>query len=192
MNKKIEVQFRSNVMNQIAEFGVAAHWKYKDPKKIKENETREYKWMYELLDIMNDSSSQDELIENSKIKLFQDSIYVFSPKGDIFELPKNSTSVDFAYAIHSEVGDKCVATKINGNLQPLKSTLKNGDQVEILTSDESQPSPLWERFAATSKVKSPLSSNSKAIIEVIILVIDAGKIFKSGSFSYNISPDKKS
>jgi len=155
-NKKIEIQFRSNVMDQIAEYGIAAHWKYKDPKKIKENDTKEYKWMHELLELMNQSHSQDELIENSKIKLFDDYIYVFSPKGDVTELPKNSTSIDFAYSIHSEIGDKCVATKINGNLQPLKSKLKNGDQVEILTSNESQPSPLWERFAATSKVKSQL------------------------------------
>ena len=154
--KKIEIQFRSNVMDQIAEFGVAAHWKYKDPKKIKENETKEYKWMHELLDLMNQSTNQDELIENSKIKLFEDNIYVFSPKGDVVELPKNSTPVDFAYSIHSEIGDKCVASKINGSLQPLKSILKNGDQVEILTSKESQPSPLWERFAATSKVKSQI------------------------------------
>ena len=155
-NKKIEIQFRSNVMDQIAEYGVAAHWKYKDPKKIKENDSKEYKWMHELLNIMNQSSSQDELIENSKINLFEDSIYVFSPKGDVIELPKNSTSVDFAYHIHSEIGDKCVASKINGNLQPLKSILKNGDQVEILTSNESQPSPLWERFVKTSKVKSQI------------------------------------
>jgi len=155
-NKKIEIQFRSNVMDQIAEFGVAAHWKYKDPKSIKENDTKEYKWMHELLDIMNQSSNQDELIENSKINLFEDSIYVFSPKGDVIELPKNSTPIDFAYSIHSEIGDKCVASKINGNLQPLKSILRNGDQVEILTSNESQPSPLWERFATTSKVKSQI------------------------------------
>ena len=155
-NKKIEIQFRSNVMDQIAEFGVAAHWKYKDPKKIKENESKEYKWMHDLLDLMNHSVNQDELIENSKIKLFQDSIYIFSPKGDVIELPNKSTPIDFAYSIHSEIGDKCVAAKINGNLQPLKSLLKNGDQVEILTSNESQPSPLWERFAATSKVKSQI------------------------------------
>ena len=155
-NKKIEIQFRSNVMNQIGEFGVAAHWKYKDPKKIKENESKEYKWLHELLELMNESLNQDELIENSKIKLFQDSIYVFSPKGDVVELPVNSTPVDFAYSIHSEIGDKCVASKINGNLQPLKSILKNGDQVEILTSKESQPSPLWERFVKTSKVKSQI------------------------------------
>ena len=155
-NKKIEIQFRSNVMDQIAEFGVAAHWKYKDPKQVKSNDTKEYKWMHELLDLMNQSNNQDELIENSKIKLFQDSIYVFSPKGDLIELPINATPVDFAYSIHSEIGDKCVASKINGNLQPLKSILKNGDQVEILTSSDSQPSPLWERFAVTSKVKSQI------------------------------------
>ena len=84
-----------------------------DPKKIKERDTKEYKWLHELLDLMNTSSSQDELIENSKIKLFEDNIYVFSPKGDILELPKNATPIDFAYSIHSEVGDKCVASKIN-------------------------------------------------------------------------------
>lgn len=154
LNRKIEIQFRSNVMEQIADFGVASHWKYKDPKKIKEKDTREYQWMHDLLDLMNNSTSQDELIENSKIKLFQDSIYVFSPKGDVIELPKNATSIDFAYSIHTEIGDKCAGTKINGKLQPLKTILNNGDQVEIITSDESGPSPLWERFTVTSKVKS--------------------------------------
>lgn len=155
-NKKIEIQFRSNVMEQIADFGVAAHWKYKDPKKIKEKDTKEYKWMHDLVDLMNNSTSQDELLENSKIQVFQDDIYVFTPKGDVIELPKNSTTIDFAYAIHSEVGDKCVGAKINEKMQPLKTILKNGDQVEIIISDESQPSPLWERFAVTSKVKSQL------------------------------------
>ena len=155
-NKKIEIQFRSNVMEQIADFGVAAHWKYKDPKKIKEKDTKEYKWMHDLLDLMNNSVTQDELLENSKIKVFQDNIYVFTPKGEVIELPKNGTPIDFAYNIHSEVGDKCVACKINEKMQPLKTILKNGDQVEIITSDQSQPSPLWERFVVTSKVKTQL------------------------------------
>ena len=153
-NKKIEIQFRSNVMNQIADFGVAAHWKYKDPKKIKDKDTKEYKWMHELVDLMNSSVNQDELIENSKINVFQDDIYVFTPKGDVIELPKNATPIDFAYSIHSQIGDKCVGAKVNGKLQPLKIILKNGDQIEIITSEESQPSPLWQRFAVTSKVKS--------------------------------------
>ena len=87
-NKKIEIQIRSNAMHEIAEYGVAAHWKYKDPKKIKERDSKKYKWMHELLDLMNQSNNQDELIENSKINVFNDEIYVFTPKGKILELPK--------------------------------------------------------------------------------------------------------
>ncbi len=155
-NRKIEIQFRSNIMDQIADFGVASHWKYKDPKKIKEKDAREYKWVYDLVDSMNSSVSQDELIQNSKLKVFQNDIFVFTPKGDLIELPKNATPIDFAYAIHSQIGDKCVAAKINDKLQPLKTILKNGDQIEIITSESSQPSPLWQRFAVTTKVKSQL------------------------------------
>ncbi len=155
-NKKIEIQFRSNIMDQIAHFGVASHWKYKDPKKIKEKDAREYKWVYDLVDSMNSSVTQDELIQNSKLKVFQNDIFVFTPKGDLIELPKNATPVDFAYAIHSQIGDKCVAAKINDKLQPLKTILNNGDQIEIVTSESSQPSPLWQRFAVTTKVKSQL------------------------------------
>ncbi len=155
-NKKIEIQFRSNIMDQIADFGVASHWKYKDPKKIKEKDAKEYKWVHDLVDSMNSSVSQDELIQNSKLKVFQNDIFVFTPKGDLFELPKNATPIDFAYAIHSQIGDKCVAAKINDKLQPLKTILKNGDQIEIITSETSQPSPLWQRFAVTTKVKSQL------------------------------------
>ncbi len=155
-NKKIEIQFRSNIMDQIADFGIASHWKYKDPKKIKEKDAREYKWVYDLVDSMNSSVTQDELIQNSKLKVFQNDIFVFTPKGDLIELPKNATPVDFAYAIHSQIGDKCVAAKINDKLQPLKTILNNGDQIEIITSESSQPSPLWQRFAVTTKVKSQL------------------------------------
>jgi len=155
-NKKIEIQFRSNIMDQIADFGIASHWKYKDPKKIKEKDAREYKWVYDLVDSMNSSVTQDELIQNSKLKVFQNDIFVFTPKGDLIELPKNATPVDFAYAIHSQIGDKCVAAKINDKLQPLKTILNNGDQIEIITSESSQPSPLWQRFTVTTKVKSQL------------------------------------
>ncbi len=160
-NKKIEIQFRSNIMDQIADFGVASHWKYKDPKKIKEKDAKEYKWVYDLVDSMNSSVSQDDLIQNSKLKVFQNDIFVFTPKGDLIELPKNATPVDFAYAIHSQIGDKCVAAKINDKLQPLKTILKNGDQIEIITSESSQPSPLWQRFAVTTKVKSQLRRFSR-------------------------------
>ena len=155
-NKKIEIQFRSNIMDQIADYGVASHWKYKDPKKIKEKDAKEYKWVYDLVDSMNSAVSQDELIQNSKLKVFQNDIFVFTPKGDLIELPKYATPVDFAYAIHSQIGDQCVGAKINDKLQPLKTILKNGDQIEIIASKSSQPSPLWQRFAVTTKVKSQL------------------------------------
>ncbi len=148
-------------MEQIADYGVAAHWKYKDPKKIKEKDAKEYIWVHDLVDSMNTSSYQDELIENSKLKVFQNDIYVFTPKGDVVELPKNATPIDFAYSIHSQIGDKCVAAKINEKLQPLKTILKNGDQIEIITSEFSQPSPLWERFAVTTKVKAQLRRFSR-------------------------------
>ena len=178
-NKKIEIQFRSNVMDQIAGFGIASHWKYKDPKKVKEKDTKEYMWIHDLVDSMNSSTNQDELIENSKLKVFQNDIYVFTPKGDLIDLPKNATAIDFAYAIHTHVGDKCVGVKINEKLQPLKTILNNGDQIEILTSEESQPSPLWQRFAVTSKVKSQLRRffRSKKKDEHIIFGKDILKSF---------------
>ncbi len=169
-NRKIEIQFRTNAMEQIADFGVASHWKYKDPKKVNEKDSREYDWIHDLFETMNLSSNQDELIKNSKLKVFQNDIYVFTPKGDLIELPKNATPVDFAYSIHSQIGDRCIAAKINEKLQPLKTQLKNGDQIEIITSEESQPSPLWERFAVTTKVRSHIRRfiRSKKKTEYII------------------------
>ncbi len=193
-NKKIEIQFRSNVMEQIADFGVASHWKYKDPKNIKEKDRREYSWIHDLMDSMNSSSNQDELIENSKLKVFQNDIYVFTPKGDVIELPKNATPIDFAYAIHSEVGDKCVSAKINEKTQPLKTILKNGDQIEIITSQESQPSPLWERFAVSTKVKSQLRRffKSKKREEYIIFGKEIlNSFFKKENYELNISTKNK-
>ena len=193
-NKKIEIQFRSNVMDQIADFGVAAHWKYKDPKKIKERDTKEYLWIHDLVDSMNTSSNQDELIENSKLKVFQNDIYVFTPKGDVVELPKNATSIDFAYSIHSQVGDKCVAAKINEKLQPLKTILKNGDQIEIITSEDSQPSPLWERFAVTTKVKSQLRRffKSKKKDEYILFGKEIlHNLFQKENYPFNFNIEKK-
>ncbi len=170
-NKKIEIQFRSKVMDQIAEFGVAAHWKYKDPTSIKEKESKENKWLYDLIELSEQSTTKEEILKNAKTNFFQDHIYVFSPKGDIIELPKNATSIDFAYSIHTEIGDKCVAAKINGKLQPLKTILKNGDQIEVLTSNQAKPSLLWERIAVTNKVKTQLRKfvRSKKRNEYILL-----------------------
>lgn len=153
-NKKIEIQIRSKAMHEIAEYGVAAHWKYKNPKHVKEKEFKEYHWLQDLFEIMEQSNSSDDIVKDTKMQLFKENVYVFSPKGDIYELPNKSTPIDFAYTVHSEIGDTCVGAKINGKMQPLTKKLNNGDQVEIITSNNSTPSPIWERFAVTSKVKS--------------------------------------
>ena len=139
---------------------------------------------------MNSSVNQDELIENSKINVFQDDIYVFTPKGDVIELPKNATPIDFAYSIHSQIGDKCVAAKVNGKLQPLKTILKNGDQIEIITSEESQPSPLWQRFAVTSKVKSQVRRFFRTKKKMNILYLEKQiliSFFKKENYELNKS-----
>jgi len=142
-------------MNEEADLGVAAHWGYKEGRKKKEmKDIRQYRWMRELLDIIEQEARPEEFLENTKMELFQDQVYVFSPKGDLIELPSGATPIDFAYAVHSAVGDKCVGAKINGRIAPLNSRLSNGDQVEIITSKNQTPSPTWERFVATGKARS--------------------------------------
>ena len=120
----VEVQIRTGEMNQTAEIGVAAHWVYKEKGVLKAKDTninRQMRWLRELVEVLqSEESDPDEFLKLLKVDLFQDEIFVFTPKGDVIELPKNSTPVDFAYSIHSEIGDKCVAAKINGKLQPLK------------------------------------------------------------------------
>jgi len=154
-NQRIEIQIRTEDMNEEADLGVAAHWGYKEGRKKKEmKDIRQYRWMRELLDIIEQEARPEEFLENTKMELFQDQVYVFSPKGDLIELPSGATPIDFAYAVHSAVGDKCVGAKINGRIAPLNSRLSNGDQVEIITSKNQTPSPTWERFVATGKARS--------------------------------------
>ena len=154
-NQRIEVQIRTHEMHAEADLGVAAHWAYKDgTKKVDIKSLKQYRWLRELLDILDQESSSEEFLENTKLELFQDRVYVFSPKGDLVELPNGATPVDFAYAIHSDVGDKCVGAKINGRITPLNTKLANGDQVDVITSKTQTPSPAWERFVVTGKARS--------------------------------------
>jgi GTP diphosphokinase / guanosine-3',5'-bis(diphosphate) 3'-diphosphatase len=150
-HRKIEVQIRTHEMHRIAEYGVAAHWEYKNNSPNKEG--RKFRWLRGLLEILENATGAEEFLENTKLEMFQDKVYCFTPKGDLIELPKDSTPVDFAYAVHSKVGNHCKGVKINGKLMPLKTKLKSGDQVEILTSPSQQPSPLWERFVITGKAR---------------------------------------
>lgn len=155
---RIEVQIRTHEMHEVSELGVAAHWKYKsggakaaDGGKMTDG--RQYRWLRELLDILEHASNPDEFLEHTKLEMFQDQVFCFTPKGDLIALPSGATPVDFAYAVHSDVGDTCVGAKINGRIMPLRSRLQNGDQVEIITSKAQTPNPTWERFVVTGKAR---------------------------------------
>lgn len=154
-NQRIEIQIRTAEMHEEADFGVAAHWSYKKGgKKADLKDIKKYRWLRELLEILNSEQKPEDFMENTKLELFQEQVYVFSPRGDLIELPSGSTPVDFAYAIHSGVGDKCVGAKINGRIAPLNTKLQNGDQVDIITAKTQNPSPTWERFVVTGKARS--------------------------------------
>jgi GTP pyrophosphokinase len=149
--QRIEVQIRTGDMHDVAELGVAAHWAYKQGGKPKD--VPKYRWLRELLDILEYAQRPEEFLEHTKLELFQDQVFCFTPKGMLVSLPQGATPVDFAYAVHSEVGDRCVGAKVNGRMMPLRQALNNGDQVEIITSRTSKPSPEWERFAVTGKAR---------------------------------------
>lgn len=152
-NTRIEIQIRTHEMHEIAEKGVAAHWAYKQGQKV---EGRNFRWMRELLEILEQAQNPEEFLENTKLEMYNDQVFCFTPKGDLIGLPINSTPVDFAYAVHSSVGDTCVGAKINGEIKPLRTVLQNGDQVEVLTSKAQHPSTEWERFVVTGKAKAAI------------------------------------
>jgi GTP pyrophosphokinase len=154
LRQRIEVQIRTREMHDIAERGVAAHWQYKQG--TDQHEGKQYRWLRELLDILENASGPEEFLEHTKLEMFQDQVFCFTPKGDLISLPRGATPVDFAYAVHSEIGNHCVGAKINGRIVPLKSTLQNGDQVEIVTSRAQTPSPTWEAFVATGKARAAI------------------------------------
>ncbi len=149
--QRIEVQIRTRDMHEIAELGVAAHWIYKQ--QADRVDGRQYRWLRELLEILEHASNPEEFLEHTKLEMFQDQVFAFTPKGDLIALPRGATPVDFAYAVHSQIGDTCVGAKINGRLLPLRTELANGDQVEIVTSKAQTPSPTWERFVVTGKAR---------------------------------------
>jgi guanosine-3',5'-bis(diphosphate) 3'-pyrophosphohydrolase len=152
LRHRIELQIRTYDMHEVAELGVAAHWQYKQGQPV-QMEGRQYRWLRELLDILEHASGPEEFLENTKLEMFQDQVFCFTPKGDLIALPRGATPVDFAYAVHTEVGNTCVGAKINGRIVPLRSELHNGDQVEIVNSRAQTPSPTWERFVVTGKAR---------------------------------------
>ena len=155
---RIEVQIRTRKMHNIAERGVAAHWRYSSfgagpVSNSVISESKQYRWLQELLDILEDAAGPEDFLEHTKLEMFSDQVFGFSPKGEVYALPQGATPIDFAYAVHTEVGDHCVGAKINGRNMPLRTLLQNGDQVEILTSTNQTPSPNWENIVVTGKAR---------------------------------------
>ncbi len=149
--QRIEIQIRTREMHDIDEHGVAAHWIYKQGADRRDG--RQYRWLRELLDILDHASGPEEFLEHTKLEMFRDQVFCFTPRGDLITLPAGATSVDFAYAVHSDIGNTCVGAKINGRMMPLRTELVNGDQVEIVTSKAQTPSPSWERIVVTGKAR---------------------------------------
>ncbi len=154
--QRLEIQVRTEEMHEIAEYGIAAHWGYKQGQDKATTEGTQYRWVRELLEILEQSAGPEEFLEHTKLEMYHDQVFCFTPKGDIIALPRGSTPVDFAFAVHSGVGFTCVGSKVNGRIVPLKHTLKNGDQVEIITAKTQTPSPTWERFVVTGKARSEI------------------------------------
>jgi RelA/SpoT family (p)ppGpp synthetase len=151
----VEVQIRTQAMNRIAEAGVASHWLYKSTDaEISEVQQRTHKWLQSLLDIQQASGDPAEFLEHIKVDLFPDEVYVFTPKGKIMAMPRGASAVDFAYAVHTDIGNRCVAAKINYELVPLRTELKNGDRVEIITAAHAHPNATWLSYVKTAKARS--------------------------------------
>lgn len=160
----IEVQIRSQEMHNIADAGVAAHWMYKTTDAhLTKLQQQTHQWLQRLVEIQTESDDSHEFLENFKVDLFPDEVYVFTPKGNIMALPRGSTAVDFAYAVHSDVGNSCVAVKINNELAPLRTEMRNGDHVEIITAPLAKPNPAWLNYVVTGKARSHIRHYLKTV-----------------------------
>ncbi len=169
--QRIELQIRTADMNMIAEYGVAAHALYKDgrgrangPLQALSKETNAYAWLRRTIDQLEDGDSPEDFLENTRLELFQDQVFCFTPKGDLIALPRGATPIDFAYAVHTDVGDTCVGAKVNGHVMPLMTELKNGDEVEITTSKAQVPPAAWETIVVTGKARAAIRRATKNAI----------------------------
>ncbi len=155
LNYKIEIQIRTKKMHDIAELGIAAHWRYKQRHSDK-TEDSQYTWIQELLSILKQTNNPEEFLQNTKLAMYYNQVFCFTPKGDLVAFPKGATTLDFAYSIHSDVGNSSIGAKVNGRVVPTNTILKNGDQVEIITSKNQTFSPSWEKFVVTAKARSDI------------------------------------
>ncbi len=186
----LEAQVRTHEMHHVAESGVAAHWLYKSGSALDlaEAQRETHRWLESLLEIQKESRDPKEFIENVKGDLFPDEIYVFTPKGKIMALPRGATAVDFAYGVHTDIGHHCVAARINYELLPLRTELKNGDHVEILTSPTARPNPSWLSFVATGKARSRIRHYLKGLQQKESAALGE-RLLSQALLAFKVEPD---
>ena len=153
---RIEIQIRTNEMHEFAERGIASHWKYKSSEKFSELSWKEYDWLRDLVEIIETGNSPEHYYEFTKLQMFQDNVFCFTPKGSVIKLPRNATPIDFAYAVHTKIGESAVGCNINGNESTLQTELKNGDMIEIITSKNASPSLHWLSSSKTGKARASI------------------------------------
>ncbi len=180
--QKIEIQIRTEKMHHLAELGVAAHWCYKQNFDFKDDPKR-YNWVRDLLHILESSNDFNEFLDNTKIDMYYDQVFCFTPKGEVIALPKSATAIDFAYAVHSDIGNHCIGTKINCRIAPLGTELQNGDQVEIITNQNHTPLPSWEKLVITAKALSEIRKH--IILKKRKEYINLGRIILTQAFEKN-------
>ena len=156
-NKRpIEIQLRTKQMHEFAQRGIASHWKYKSSEKFNSLTWKEYDWLADLVEIMDKNENPEDSFEYTKLQMFQENVFCFTPKGSVIKLPKDASPIDFAYAVHTKIGDAATGCEINGKESPLQSSLRNGDVVKIITSKKNSPSLHWITSAKTGKARAAI------------------------------------
>jgi len=188
--KMVEIQVRTAEMHRIADIGIAAHWKYKEKRRAEDELDRYSAWLREMVDWHKDALDAEEYLDILKTDLFISEVFVFTPKGDLFKLPIGATPVDFAFAVHTDIGLHCIGAKVNGRIVPLNTVLKSGDSVEILTSANQRPNRDWITFVKTSKAKSKIKRWLKEAQQLEAIKLGE-EILNKGLKQYHIHPNKK-
>ena len=155
-NQRVEIQIRTKYMHEFAQRGIASHWKYKSSEKFSSSAWKEYDWLVDLVEIIDKGASPEHYYEYTKLQMFQDNVFCFTPKGSVIKLPKEATPIDFAYAVHTQIGDTAIRCEVNGKETPLQSVLHNGDMIKIITSDKESPSLHWLSSAKTGKARAAI------------------------------------
>jgi (p)ppGpp synthase/HD superfamily hydrolase len=154
--ERVEIQIRTKQMHEFAERGIASHWKYKSSEKVSHLALKEYDWLRDLVEIMEKDTNPEHFLEYTKMQMFQDNVFCFTPKGEVIKLPRGATAIDFAYAVHTKIGDSLKLCEINGRGSPIQSILKNGDVVNIISAKNTSPSLQWLSYAKTGKARASI------------------------------------